>query len=180
MTIPTTFSNGCLGSHNDDERSEMRYVMRIAKLRESLKFWTHIAPSGNAWGHTYLSVYIPHSSQWCMSCMLLEMDYGFECCASDLLYLNVYGKWVLVYPLIGLPALVRRTLCTDCWRLCDRLVSGEWGSANLTFQTMWLSKAMSSERAGGMLGWFGMCSFVHVGSDWCISELFNQIGSQIK
>ena len=69
MTIPTTFSNGCLGSHNDDERSEMRYVMRIAKLRESLKFWTHIAPSGNAWGHTYLSVYIPHSSQWCMSCM---------------------------------------------------------------------------------------------------------------
>jgi len=26
-----TFSNGCLGSHNDEERSEMRYVMRIAK-----------------------------------------------------------------------------------------------------------------------------------------------------
>ena len=25
-----TFSNGCLGSHNDEERSEMRYVMRIA------------------------------------------------------------------------------------------------------------------------------------------------------
>jgi len=34
----TTFSNGCLGSHNDEERSEMRYVMRIAKLRESSKF----------------------------------------------------------------------------------------------------------------------------------------------
>ena len=33
----TTFSNGCLGSHNDEERSEMRYVMRIAKPRESLK-----------------------------------------------------------------------------------------------------------------------------------------------
>jgi hypothetical protein len=26
-----TFSNGCLGSHNDEERSEMRYVMRIAQ-----------------------------------------------------------------------------------------------------------------------------------------------------
>ena len=26
-----TFSNGCLGSHVDEERSEMRYVMRIAK-----------------------------------------------------------------------------------------------------------------------------------------------------
>ena len=34
----TTFSGGCLGSHNDEERSEMRYVMRIAKPRESLRF----------------------------------------------------------------------------------------------------------------------------------------------
>ena len=33
----TTFSDGCLGSHNDEERSEMRYVMRIAGLRESSK-----------------------------------------------------------------------------------------------------------------------------------------------
>ena len=34
----TTFSDGCLGSHNDEERSEMRYVMRIVGLRESSKF----------------------------------------------------------------------------------------------------------------------------------------------
>ena len=27
----TTFSDGCLGSRNDEERSEMRYVMRIAE-----------------------------------------------------------------------------------------------------------------------------------------------------
>ena len=33
--IHTTFSNGCLGSHNDEERSEMRYVVRIARPRES-------------------------------------------------------------------------------------------------------------------------------------------------
>ena len=37
MMDETTFSNGCLGSHNDEERSEMRYVMRIARSRESLK-----------------------------------------------------------------------------------------------------------------------------------------------
>eukprot|EP01035_Chromulina_nebulosa_P042148 gene42148-57073_t len=32
-----TFSDGCLGSHNDEERSEMRYVMRIAESSESSK-----------------------------------------------------------------------------------------------------------------------------------------------
>jgi hypothetical protein len=31
MKMSNTFSNGCLGSHTDEERSEMRYVMRIAK-----------------------------------------------------------------------------------------------------------------------------------------------------
>ena len=30
-----TFSGGCLGSRNDEERSEMRYVMRIAESSES-------------------------------------------------------------------------------------------------------------------------------------------------
>jgi hypothetical protein len=34
----TTFSDGCLGSHIDEERSEMRYVMRIAESSESSKF----------------------------------------------------------------------------------------------------------------------------------------------
>ena len=29
--MSNTFSNRCLGSHTDEERSEMRYVMRIAK-----------------------------------------------------------------------------------------------------------------------------------------------------
>ena len=33
----TTFSDGCLGSHNDEGRSEMRYVMRIAESSESSK-----------------------------------------------------------------------------------------------------------------------------------------------
>ena len=42
----TTFNNGCLGSRNDEERSEMRYVMWIADLSESSNLWTHIALAG--------------------------------------------------------------------------------------------------------------------------------------
>ena len=33
-----TRDGGYLGSHIDEERSKMRYVMRIAKARESLNF----------------------------------------------------------------------------------------------------------------------------------------------
>jgi len=60
--LNTTFSGGCLGSHNDEERSEMRYVMRIARPRESLKFWTHIALLGSSQEHVCLSVCGPHSA----------------------------------------------------------------------------------------------------------------------
>ena len=42
IKIETTFDNGSLGSRNDEERSEMRYVMWIA-FRESSNLWTHIA-----------------------------------------------------------------------------------------------------------------------------------------
>ena len=38
LNFEITFSDGCLGSRNDEERSEMRYVMRIARPRESLRF----------------------------------------------------------------------------------------------------------------------------------------------
>lgn len=38
-----TFNNGYLGSCIDEERSETRYVMRIAELCESSNLWTHIA-----------------------------------------------------------------------------------------------------------------------------------------
>jgi hypothetical protein len=34
----TTFNGGSLGSCNDEERCELRYVMRIAQLSESSKF----------------------------------------------------------------------------------------------------------------------------------------------
>ena len=35
FTVHTTSNNGYLGSRNDEERSEMRYVMRIAEFSES-------------------------------------------------------------------------------------------------------------------------------------------------
>ena len=44
--IETTLSNGYLGSRNDEERSEMRYVMRIAEFSESSNLWTQIALLG--------------------------------------------------------------------------------------------------------------------------------------
>ena len=52
LTTVTNFSNGCLGSYIDEERSKMRYVMRIAKPRESSNFWMHTAATGYAWSHT--------------------------------------------------------------------------------------------------------------------------------
>ena len=39
----TTLSSGFLGSRNDEERSEMRYVMRIAEFNESSNLWTQVA-----------------------------------------------------------------------------------------------------------------------------------------
>lgn len=44
--MKTTFDNGSLGSRNDEERSELRYVMWIAEFSESSNLWTHIALSG--------------------------------------------------------------------------------------------------------------------------------------
>jgi hypothetical protein len=38
-----TVNNGYLGSCDDEERSEMRYVMWIAELSESSNLWTQIA-----------------------------------------------------------------------------------------------------------------------------------------
>ena len=42
----TTVNDGYLGSRNDEERSEMRYVMRIAEFSESSNLWTQIAVLG--------------------------------------------------------------------------------------------------------------------------------------
>lgn len=36
----TTISDGYLGSHIDEERSETRYLLRIAEFSESSKLWT--------------------------------------------------------------------------------------------------------------------------------------------
>jgi hypothetical protein len=52
----TTLDNGYLGSSNDEERSEMRYVMRIAEFSESSNLWTQIAVMGYTCNHASLSV----------------------------------------------------------------------------------------------------------------------------
>ena len=83
----TTFSDGCLGSHNDEERSEMRYVMRIARPRESLILWTHIALPGNSWEHAYLSV----------SELLSASSHIM------IVVLFVWRGWILVTPVVHWP-----------------------------------------------------------------------------
>jgi hypothetical protein len=45
-----TFSDGYLGSRNDEERSEMRYVLRLAEPSESSNLRTHLAPPGHPEG----------------------------------------------------------------------------------------------------------------------------------
>ena len=84
----TTFGNGCLGSHNDEERSEMRYVMRIAGPRESSKFWTHIALLGNAQEHAYLSVPEPHSAVAACQRVSASWTVIVSCVSSSLLKLT--------------------------------------------------------------------------------------------
>ena len=62
----TTFSNGYLGSRNDEERSEMRYVMRIAEFSESSNLWTHIALPGIPGSMpVWVSVYPSHPMVLC-------------------------------------------------------------------------------------------------------------------
>ena len=56
QTTQITVNNGYLGSRNDEERSEMRYVMRIAEFSESSNFRTQIALSGYTWKYTSLTI----------------------------------------------------------------------------------------------------------------------------
>ena len=69
----TTFDNGSLGSRNDEERSEMRYVMWIAEFSESSNLWTHIALFG-----------IPESMPvWVSTNSQLPCGVGSESCLTD-------------------------------------------------------------------------------------------------
>ena len=63
--LRTTLSNGYLGSGNDEERSEMRYVVRIAEFSESSNLRTQIALSGYSWEHASSRVKLtPLSQAW--------------------------------------------------------------------------------------------------------------------
>ena len=85
----TTFSNGYLGSRNDEERSEMRYVMRIAELRESSKFWTQVALPGIP-GSMPVSVSVTtthHLFGWTMNIQV----YDFVVLSGE--YIELYKQW---------------------------------------------------------------------------------------
>ena len=78
-----TFSDGCLGSCNDEERSEMRYVMRIAEsvnhqiFERTLHFWaTRSIP-------VWVSVHLTHFMQF-----LHKWTFGGKVCVI----FNVFAK----------------------------------------------------------------------------------------
>ena len=63
----TTFNGGSLGSCIDEERCELRYVMRIAQLSESSNLWTHIALGQSMLQHAWSSVVSkPHITYVCI------------------------------------------------------------------------------------------------------------------
>ena len=65
-----TFSNGCLGSHIDEERSEMRYVMRIAKPVSHQNFERNLH---FLWGVCLLEcLFIPTINQLSIQCLGLK------------------------------------------------------------------------------------------------------------
>lgn len=77
----TTLSNGYLGSRNDEERSEMRYVMRIAEFSESSNLWTQIALLGSP-RSTPLSVSVQQS---------LSSVFGKKC----IVFFRVRVGWIM-------------------------------------------------------------------------------------
>ena len=98
-----TFSNGCLGSHNDEERSEMRYVMRIAESSESSKFWTHLALPGNREHVCWSACSQPQPSKcsWCVcfvfSCTCVVEVHYIEMIILLNILLNSKSVHVCVY-----------------------------------------------------------------------------------
>ena len=119
--IQNTFSNGCLGSHTDEERSEMRYVMRIAKSSESSKLWTQLAlPSGSM--SVRVSVH-PHqkntplgvlseSTVWSALVCGLNASRWNECLTRS----NFWKWWLLVLVTILKPSNLRH--CYWKFRMC--------------------------------------------------------------
>ena len=113
----TTFSNGYLGSRNDEERSEMRYVVRIAKLSESSKFWTQIALLGIPWSmllwesilyqlEHVKALFIWSSSQQSVTLLtynwLLCLDNGFHLLVLCYLRLVLFALCLLIDLLVAL------------------------------------------------------------------------------
>ena len=91
QTIYTTLNNGYLGSRNDEERSKMRYVMWIAKLRESSNLWTQTAvvDSNTTTTHVWASFHY-YSTQF------VYVFRNTRNCG----YIECFVPWVWVYIII--------------------------------------------------------------------------------
>jgi len=87
-----TFSNGYLGYRNDEERSEMRYVVRIAELSESSNLWTHIALSEILREHACFSVCNTHHRLWLFFWSKLCGDWTVFMLVN-LVWLTVWSGW---------------------------------------------------------------------------------------
>lgn len=79
--IITTPNNGYLGSREDEERSEMRYVVWIAGISESSNLWTQVAlswlPPGSTFAWVPLS-YLFHLFKSWIQMLLLRGTFDFE------------------------------------------------------------------------------------------------------
>lgn len=75
--IFTTSSDGYLGSRNDEERSKLRYVMRIAKLSESSRLWTQIALQSYPLEHAPFSITLKKKLLRASFCFLLSNPFCF-------------------------------------------------------------------------------------------------------
>ena len=61
MITEITLNNGCLGSRNDEERSEMRYVVRIAGCKRVIESLNAYCTRGFGQEYACLSVSVsPH------------------------------------------------------------------------------------------------------------------------
>lgn len=95
LIIYTTASNGSLGSRVDEERSEVRKLMRPA-TRESSSFWTHIAPDRSRVGSACLSI---NNTQQLLAIVVVgghwyflrRMSNGIECLG---LHRVSHLKWI--------------------------------------------------------------------------------------
>jgi hypothetical protein len=87
INFNTTFSDGCLGSRNDEGRSHLRYAVWLANFWESLDFWTQKVL------HDFVMEYV-HFSAYDFCCFNWETTWIEAVCitASEILSHVLFGE----------------------------------------------------------------------------------------